>query len=328
MHGIGRRRLIGVLGALACGSSLPGSAQQPQKVWRIGYLGAEAASVSAYRVEALRAGLRDLGYTEGKNVLFVFRWADGKYDQLPDLVMEIARLRADVLVTDGDKSTLAAKRAATALPIVGNFGDPVALGVVTSLARPGGNITGLAGFGPEIMAKRLELIKEVMPRVTRVVVLLNPANPAMGPILRSMEITARSLRVELQPIEVRNLDEIEGAFSTAAKRRVGAIVIQNETLFLANHKKIAELAVKKHIPSFGRPEFAEVGGLVGYGANSSTTSRRTATFVDKILKGAKPADLPVEQPMIFEFVVNMRTAKALGIRVPPTILLRATKVIE
>ena len=251
------------------------------------------------------------------------------YDRLPDLVTEFVRLKVDVLVTDGTKSGLAASHAPTTLPIVlGVFSDPVALGVVTSLARPGRNITGSATFGPEIMAKRLELLKEIVPRIRQVAVLLNPESPAMGPILQAMEITAKALKIRLQPIEARNPSEIESAFSAMSKRRVDALVIQNETLFLANAKRVADLAALKRIPSVGRTELAEVGVLIGYGANNVEQFRRAAAFVDKILKGAKPGDLPIERPIKFGLVINIKSAKALGLTIPESILFRADKVIE
>ena len=326
-----RRRIVLALGATALSAPLASFAQQQTaKVARIGFLGAESASVSASRVEALRAGLRDLGYVESKNIVIEFRWADGKYDRLPDLlVAEFVRLKVDVLVTDGTKAGLAASHASTTLPIVlGVFSDPVALGVVASLARPGGNITGSATFGLELTAKRLELLKEMLPRITRVAVLLNPENPIKNPLLQAMGMTAKSLKVGLQPIEARNLNEIESAFSTISRKRVDAMVIENETLFIANAKRIADLAAMKRIPSAGRTEFAEAGGLIGYGANNVESFRRAAVFVDKILKGVKPGDLPIERPIKFGSVVNLKTAKALGVKIPNSLLVRATKVIE
>ena len=326
---ITRRKVIIAFGAGALAPFTSYAEPQPGKISRIGFLASESPAVSASRVEALRAGLRGLGYVEGKNIVIEFRWADGNYARLPDLVAELVRLKVDVLVTDGTKASTAANHVATTVPIVaGSFGDPVASGIVTNLARPGGNITGFATFAPEIMAKRLELLKEMLPRIRRVAVLLNPENPSKGPVLRAMGKTAKSLKVGLQPVEARNPNEIESTFSTISGKRVDAIVIENETLFSANDKRIVELAATKRIPSAGRPEFAEAGGLIGYGANNVEMFRRAATYVDKILKGAKPGDIPIEQPTTFEFVLNMKTAKALGIKFPQSILVQATKVIK
>ena len=326
---ITRRTVVLALGPGALVAPLASFAQRPGKVYRIGYLGAETALVSANRVAAVRAGLSGLGYVEGKNIVIEFRWANGKYDGLADLAAEFARLKVEVLVTDGEKATLAAKRATTSLPIVfGSFGDPVALGVVANLARPGGNITGFATFAPQVMGKRLELLKEIIPHITQVGVLLNPENPAMEPILQAMGITAKFLKIVLQPIEARTPNEIETAFSSMARRRADAIAIQNDTLFIANAKRIADLAAVRQIPSVSRMEFVNVGGLIGYGANNLELYRRAAVFVDKILKGTNPGDIPVEQATKFELAVNLKTAKTLRIKIPDSILLRATKVIE
>ena len=327
---ITRRRLVIALGAGALAAPLASFAQQqPAKVARIGFLGAGYAIGQMAPVEALRASLRDLGYVEGKNIFIEYRWADGKYDRLPDLAAELVRLKVDVLVTYGTPGTRAAKQATTTIPIVmATSGDAVAVGLVASLARPDGNVTGLTFFDPELSAKRLELLKEAMPRLTRVAVLLNPDNPAKGPSLQAMGITAKSLKVGLQQFDVRGPNEFERAFSAMAKGRVNAVWIHQDPMLYANIKVIANLAAKQRLPSIGFPEFAEAGGLIGYGVNFLELYRRAAVFVDKILKGAKPGDLPVERPTKFELVINLKTAKALGIKIPQTLLQRADKVIE
>jgi putative ABC transport system substrate-binding protein len=325
-----RRKLITALAAAAMGAPLAAFAQQKSKVWRIGFLGAVTASGFARRVEALRAGLRDLGYVEGKNIVIEFRWAEGYYERLPQLAAELVRLKVDVIVTSGTAGILAAKAATTTIPIVmASSGDVIALGLVTSLARPGGNVTGMAGFGPEGSAKRLELLKDAFPRTRQVAVLLNPDNPGnIRLALPAMEATAKSLQLELQPFGVRGLGEIESAFAAMAKRRVDAVVTTEDGLFVVNAGAIAKLAAKTRLPSVGPIEFAEAGGLMAYGANRRELFRRAAYFVDRILKGAKPADLPVEQATRFETVLNQKTAKALGIQFPQTVLARADRVIE
>jgi putative ABC transport system substrate-binding protein len=281
-------------------------------------------------VEALRAGLRDLGDVEGKNIVIEYRWAEGKYDRLPDLVAELVALKVDVIVTSGGTPpALAAKQATTTIPIVmAGTGDAVAAGLVSSLARPGGNITGLTDFVPELMAKRLELLKEAIPRARRVAVLSNPDNPARGGTLKAMEATARSLKVELQEFEARGPTEFESVFSMMTKSRIDAVVPTQDSVLAANVRAIADLAAKKRLPSVGTKEFSEAGGSIGYGMNFPYNYRRAAYFVDRILEGAKPADLPIEQPTKFELVINLKTAKALGLTIPQSILVRADEIIQ
>jgi putative tryptophan/tyrosine transport system substrate-binding protein len=324
-----RRAFLASAGGALLASPLAALAQQPGKVPQIGLLSVASASASANDVEALRAGLRDLGYVEGRNIVIEFRWAEGKYDRLPDLAAELVRLKLDILVTPGTLATLAAKRATATIPIVMfNTGDAVATGLVASLAQPGGNITGSTILSPELMAKRLELLKEALPRTRRVAVLLNPNNPAQGLSLQAMETTARSLKMELQRLDVREAGEIESAFSAMAKQRVDAVAIPVDTVFNVNGRAIADLAAKLRLPSAGPREFAEAGGLIAYGVNRLDGWRHAAYFVDKILKGAKPADLPVERPTKFELVINMKAAKALGLTIPPALLVRADQVIQ
>jgi putative ABC transport system substrate-binding protein len=324
-----RRKLLVALGAGALAAPLTSFAQQKGKIWRIGFLGTASASGFARRVDALRAGLRDLGYVEGKNLAIEYRWAEEKYDRLPELAAELVRLKVDVIVTHG-VPTRAAKAATTTIPIVmATSADPVAIGLVASLARPGGNVTGMAGFGPEGSAKRLELLKDALPRTRQVAVLLNPDNPGnIRLALPAMEATAKSLKLELQPFPVRGSGEFESAFAAMAKRRVDAVVTTEDGVFIVNAGAIANLAAKTRLPSVGFIEFSEAGGLMAYGANRRELWRRAAYFVDRILKGAKPADLPVEQATRFETVLNQKTAKALGLQFPQAVLARADRVIE
>ena len=326
-----RRKLIIALGAGALAAPFSSFAQQqPAKVHRIGLLGAETLLAQVDRVEALQAGLRDLGYVEGKNVVIEYRWAEGKYDRLPDLAAEFVRLKPDLLVTFGQKAADAAKSATSIIPIVVPMSaDAVRTGLVASLSRPGGNVTGSSFFSPELLAKRLELLREILPRIARVGVLQNPADSASRLGFEAIEVRAKSLKLSMQGFDVRAPNEFDRVFSAMVKRRVNAIVISNDTLFAANFKIIANLATKNHLPSAGGArEFVEAGGLISYGVNLLDLYRHAAVFVDKILKGAKPSDIPVEQPTKFELVLNMKTAKALDLKIPNSILVQATKVIE
>jgi len=274
-------------------------------------------------------GLRDLGYVEGKNVVIEYRWADGKYDRLPELAAELVRLRVDVVVTYGTPGTLAAKRAVTTIPIVMMVsGDAVATGLVTGLAQPGGNITGSTFFVSELMAKRLELLKEALPRIAEVGVFLNQDNSANGPLLQAMEPVAGSLNVRLQSFKVRGPHEFDAAFLAMAKRGIEAVVFFEDGMMIANAKAIVDIAAKQRLPSSGPKDFVEAGSLIGYGVKILELYRRAAYFVDKILKGTKPGDLPVEQATKFELAVNLKTAKNLGITIPKSILLRADEVID
>ena len=297
---------------------------------RIGFLGPTSAAGIARRLDALRAGLRDFGYIEGKNLVIEFRWAEGKYDRLPELAAELVRLNVELIVTSSTPGVLAAKQATTAIPIViAEQGDAVATGIVTSLARPGGNITGSNFFSPELQAKRLELLKEVLPQIKRIGFLANPDTTVMAQrAFKVMSVTAQSLKVELQAFDVRGPQEFESVFAEMAKRRVAAFNCQDEPMLTANAASVASIALRHRIAAIGSPEFAEAGGLMAYGVDRSAMYRRAAYFVDKILKGAKPGDIPIEQPTRFEFVVNMKTAKALGIKIPQSILVQAKKVIE
>ncbi|HEY7539942.1 MAG TPA: ABC transporter substrate-binding protein [Methylomirabilota bacterium] len=304
-------------------------AQQVTKAYRIGFLGATSPAGYAPQLEAFRGGLRDLGYVEGKNLAIDFRWAEGNYARLPGLAAELVRLKPDVLVTHAGAGTRAAKQATSTIPIVfGVAGEAVAMGLVESLARPGGNATGSSFFFPELNAKRLEVLKEAVPRLSRVGVLLNPDNPANVATLRAMEETARSVNVQLHSVEVRRPAEFDGAFVTIMKGRMGALAVYDDAMFIAEAARIADLARKNRLPTIGFVEYAKAGGLLAFGVNFTDLWRRAAGFVDKILKGARPADLPVEQPTKFELIVNLRTARALGLTMSPSLLVRADQVIE
>lgn len=326
-----RRKLLRWLGASALAAPLVAFAQQPPgKVYRVGFL-VLASPDGSYRmlVDAFRGALRDLGYVEGRNLVLEYRWAEGKYDRLPDLASELVRLDVDVIVTHGTPGVLAAKRATTSIPIViAAVADPVASGLVASLAHPGGNVTGSSYFAPELHAKRLELLKEALPRMKLVAALLNPDNASIAPLLKETGIAATQLKLRLERFEVRGPNELERIFSAMAKKRVDAVAVFDDPMLIANRKAIADLAANRRIASVGQVEFAEAGGLIGYGQILSEMFRRAAYFADKILKGAKPADLPVEQVNRFDLIVNMKTARTLGVKIANSILVRADRVIE
>ena len=299
------------------------------KVHRLAFLGSTSPSGYAKQLEAFRAGLRELGYVEGRNYVIEFRWAQGRYERLPALATELARSRPDVLVTHGVPGTLAAKKATDTIPIVvGVVGEAVGIGAVDALARPGGNITGSSFFVPEINAKRLEVLKEAFPRIARVGVLLNRENPVNGQVLRVMEQTAQALRIAIESVAAADAASLDDAIAKLVKARVGAVVVQDDAMLFAQVRRIADLATKNQMPTIGFVDYALAGGLLAFGVDFQALWRRAAGFVDKILKGAKPAALPVEQPTKFEVVVNLKTAKALGVTLPPSLLLRADHVIE
>jgi putative ABC transport system substrate-binding protein len=326
-----RRQFLITAGALLA-PPLPGFAQQSAAtIPRIGFLGASTPEAWAPRVDAFRAGLRDLGYVEGKNIVIEFRFARGQYDRLPELAAELVRLKVDVIVTHSAPGALAAKQATAtnSIPVVmTNVGDAVKWGIVASLARPGGNITGDTFYVTELVAKRLELLKDAIPRVRRVAVLANPDNAAMGQSVQAMEIAAKELNVALLRFHARDPADLDGAFAAMAKESVDALTVIEDAILIPSNKKIAELAVKQRLPSISFVEYADAGGLFGYGVNFLALYRRAPVFVDKILKGAKPADIPIERPTTFEFVINMKTANALGLTVSPATRLRADREIE
>ena len=321
--------LTALAGALA--GPLAAGAQQAGKVQRIGYLLGTSPTVSSRPVETFRQGLRGLGWVEGENVVIEYRSSEGRYDRLPDLAADLVRLKVDVITAVGTAATAAAKNATRTIPIVMiGVGDPVGLGLIASLARPGGNVTGLSfSVGMETAGKGLELLKEALPKVRRVAVLTNPANPGQPLALKNVKAAARSLGMQLQLLEARGPDEFDGAFAAMAKERVGALLVVSEAMFNLHRVRLADLASRNKLPSMhGFREDAEAGALMSYGASLDAMVRHGALFVDKILKGAQPADLPVEQPTKFEFVINAKTAKTLGLTIPQSLLLRADQVIE
>ena len=325
---VDRRQFVLAVVVTALVAPLVSLAQQP-KVPRVGILISETVSGQASRVDALRAGLRDHGYIEGKNIAIEIRSADGNYDRLPELAAELTRLKVDVIVAVGTKAVLAAMHATTTIPIVDPvMSDPVALGLSNSLARPGGNVTGSAGFGPEAYAKRLQFLKEAVPRITRVGVLVNPANAASAMQVEAMRAAAKALNLRLQVLELRAASEFESGFAALARGRIEGIMVATDTLFRANYNEIADLAGKQKLPSTGTKEFAAAGGLIGYGVDDAAMYRHAAYFVDRILKGAKPDELPIEQATKLELVLNLKTAKALGIAIPQSLLVRADDVIR
>jgi len=305
-------------------------AQQPTKVPRIGYLAASSLSALAARTEAFRQGLRELGYVEGKNIVIEWRFAEGKLDHLPALAAELVRLKVDIIVTAGPQTTRPAKQATSTIPIVmAQDPDPVGNGFVASLARPGGNITGLATLAPELSGKQLELLKETVPKLSRVAVFGTSTNPGNAQNLREVELAATAFGVKLQYLDVLSPNDIETAFQAASKGRADAVLMLPGSVLVLRRAQLTDLAVKSRLPAiYQQTEFTEAGGLMYYGTNTPELFRRAATYVDKILKGAKPADLPVEQPTKFEFVINLKAAKQIGLTIPPNVLARADKVIK
>ncbi len=320
--------LASTLALALLAAPLAAGAQPARKVARVGFLTNIAIPVDL--LAAFREGLRELGYREGQNLVVEYRSAEGRYERLLDLAAELVRLDVDVIVAGGTPAPIAARRATSTIPIViTNHGDPVGSGLVASLARPGGNVTGLSIVTPELFGKHLQLLKEAVPRISRVAVLSNPSNPIHGRMSREAEAAARSVDVQLRILEARAPSDLARAFSAMTRQKAGALIILGDAMFFEQRRRIAESALGSRLPAMAaQREFAEAGSLMAYGANLRENVRRAATYVDKILKGAKPADLPVEQPTKFELVVNLRTAKALGLTIPPSVLLRADEVIN
>jgi ABC-type uncharacterized transport system substrate-binding protein len=326
-----RRKFITLLGGAAVCWPLAARAQQPAaKVPRIGFLGNSTAELEANLVGSFRDGLRALGYEEGRNIVIEYRWAEGKYERFPALIAELVASNVDVIVTAGTPASLAVKTATTSIPLVMiAVGEPVATGLVASLARPGGNITGVTSMSAEIEGKRLELLREVAPNISHIAVLWNAGSPIQVIQERETRAAAQVLGMKMLSLGVRTLEEIEDAFAAIMRERPGALLVLADRLFLHHRTLIMEFATQHRLPGVhAYRELVEVGGLMSYGPSYADMHRRAATYVDRILKGEKPADLPVERPVKFELVVNLKAAKALGLEVPPTLLARADEVIE
>ncbi len=325
-----RRDSVLALAALGL-APLATHAQQAGRIYRIGYLSTPTRKSVERVLDSFLAALRKLGWVEGKNLLIEYRWAEGNIERLPALAAELVALKVDLIVAPAETAARAAKSATSSIPIVMIFPiDPVASGLVASLRRPGGNVTGTAGSaGHEIIGKQLQLLKEVAPRTSRVTFIWDTASTAAQSHLKELETAGRALRVQVQSLQVRGPEEFEGAFAAMARDKADALLVSRDALFLVHRKKLADLAIKHRLPTMvNHSEAVEDGGLAAYAVNMAGFIGQAANYVDNILKGAKPADLPVEQPTIFEFVVNLKTAKAIGIRIPETILLRADRVIE
>jgi putative ABC transport system substrate-binding protein len=324
-----RREFMSVLGVAAAIWPLAAHAQQPT-VPVLGFLGAESAATNEHFVDAFRQGMRELGYIDGQNIILERRWAEGRSERFPTLIDELLRLKANIILAVSLPAALAAKKATTTNPIVFIASDPLGSGLVNSLGRPGGNLTGFSlSLGDEFSSKWLELLIEAIPNVTRVAVLWNPTNPASSHYVTVLRRAAEKLGVTLQPQAVSDPGGFEGAFANMAAGRAQALIVVVDPLTVRFRERIVSLAMEKRLPTMcGFREFAEAGGVMAYGVNVASLSRRAAGYVDKILKGTKPGDLPVEQPTHFELIINLQTAKALGIEITPTLIARANEVIE
>ena len=323
--------VVALLALVVAAAPLAAEAQQAGKVYRIGYLSAPSRASVEQVLQAFLRKLRELGWVEGHNLIIEYRWAEGNVERLPDLAAELVRRNVDVIVAPAGSAALAAKNATSSIPIVMIFpSDPVEMGLVASLSRPGGNVIGTTFTpGPEIFGKQLQILKEAVPHASRVAVLSNPADASFALQVREVEATARSLGIRLQHVEARGPEEFESAFAAMARERADALLVNGTSTFLAHRVRLAELAVKGRLPTMHSfRESVEAGGLMAYAVNMADFVGRAAVYVDKILKGAKPADLPVEQPTKFELVINLKAAKALGISVPQSLLLRADEVIQ
>ncbi len=324
------RLVLMVILAVLLTAPLAAEAQPPERTVTIGYLGNSSPALEANLVAAFREGLRQLGYLEGRNLIIKYEWVEGQQERYPVLARELARLQPDVILTAGTPGTLAAKQATQSIPIVAAVaGDPVQAGLVSSLAKPGGNVTGLSGATPELEGKRLDLLKQAVPNLSRVAILLNPANPFTTIAWKTNQSAAAALGVKLQPVEARGAGDLDRALASIKAARPHGLIIIADRLLLAYRAPIVQFVTKNRLPGmFPFREFVQEGGLMAYGPDYVDLFRRAATYVDKILKGAKPADLPVEQPTKFELVINLKTAKALGLTIPPSLLLQVDQVIE
>ena len=326
-------RLIGLAVILTASlnlAPLAAQGQQTGKLYRIGFLGNSTAALEAHLVGPFREGLRDLGYVEGQNIVIEYRWAEGKYERFPALIAELLAQKVEVIVTAGTPASLAVKKATTSVPLVMvAVGDPVDTGLVASLAKPGGNITGINSTVEGLEGKRLELLREVIPKLSHVAVLRNPENPTLLNYLKEMQVAAQVLGMKVQVFEARTPGEFDETFKAIVRARPGVLRVMGDRLFLHNRQRIMDFATKQRLPVMpGHPELVEAGGLMSFGPSYSSMHRRAAYFVDRILKGGKPADLPVERPTKFELVVNLKAAKALGLTIPQTLLQRADQVIQ
>jgi putative tryptophan/tyrosine transport system substrate-binding protein len=322
--------LIWLLATVLLTTASLAAAQQPTKVPRIGYLGGTSPSANVARIEAFRQGLRELGYVEGRNMIIEWRHAEAKLDRLPALAAELVRLKVDILVTGGPPATRAAKEATVTIPVVMAFDDdPIGNGFVASLARPGGNITGLSSLAPELSGKQLELLKEILPKLSRVAVLGSSTRPGTAQTLKETELAAGVFGVKVLYLDLISPKDIETGFREAREGRADAMLILSSPIFSSQRTQFVDLAAKSRIPAtYSTTEFVEDGGLMSYGVNTSGLYRRAGAYVDKILKGTKPADLPVEQPKKFEFIINLKAAKQIGLTIPPNVLARADRVIR
>jgi ABC-type uncharacterized transport system substrate-binding protein len=310
--------------------SQPADAQQPAKIPRIGFLAGNPLSGNAARIDAFKQGLRELGYEEGKSIIIEWRSAEGKNDRMPVLAAELVSLKVDVIISLGPSGTPVLKKATTTIPIVmTNDPDPVGHGIIASLARPGGNITGLSTLAPELSGKQLELLKEIVPKIERVAVLGRSAEPGNDQALKELKLAAEALKLQLQYLDVLSNKDIETSFQSARQQRAGAVLVLTSRVMGRNRTEVIDLAAKNRLPAmYYRSDFVEAGGLITYSVNYNDLARRAATYVDKILKGAKPADLPIEQPTKFEFIINLKAAKQIGLTIPPNVLARADRVIK
>ena len=328
----GRQRWVGIIALLVACLELAGSgeAQQKAKVPRIGFLGAGSRSSVAARIAAFQQGLRERGYVEGKTIIVEYRFGDGKVDHLSEQAAELVRLKVNVIVSAGSQATRPAKEATTTIPIVmAQDNDPVGSGFVASLASPGGNVTGLANLTTELSGKQLELLKEIMPKLTRLAVLRDLTEPGNPQAVKQTDIAAQGFGIQRQYLDVRSAADIEPAFLSADKKKMEALLVLPSSVFNSHRNQIVALAEKSRWPGmYPRIEYVEDGGMMTYGASTNDLFRRAAIFVDKIIKGAKPSDLPVEQPIKFEFIVNLKTAKQIGLIIPPNVLVRADRVIR
>jgi putative ABC transport system substrate-binding protein len=325
-----RRDFIALLGGVAAASPFAARAQHGGRIPRVGFMGNSTAALEANLIGSFRKGLREHGYEEGRNLEIVFRWAEGRYERFPALIADLIATNVDVIVTAGTPAVLAVKEATSTVPVVmAAVGDPVGTGIVQNLARPGGNITGLSGLAPDLEGKRLELLREIVPNLAHVAFFLNPANEFHTVSMRQALAAAQALNIKLQPREVSKSEDLDAAFAAIAKEKPDGLLILADRIFLHNRQRMMDFATEHRLPSVNAyRELVEVGGLTSYGPSYEDMHRRAADYVDRILKGARPGDLPIEQPTRFTLIVNLKTAKALGLDLPPTLIARADEVIE